>query len=94
MSLVGAEETSNESTFETFDDMETIAEEAESADDGDWSKPEPEKEKVSEDLKVIKDSQADSEGKVIKEDKKQEKEDDEEEAKLDETKQRGDQDRC
>jgi len=73
-----AEETSNESTFETFDDMETIAEEADSADD-DWSKPEPEGEKVSEDLKVIKDSQADADGKVIKDDKKQAKEEDEEE---------------
>jgi hypothetical protein len=80
MSLVGAEETSSESTFETFDDMETIAEEAESADD-DWSKPEPEaqKEKVSEDLKVIKDSQADADGKVIKEDKEEEEEESEEE---------------
>lgn len=64
---------SNDATFETFDNFEEIGEEAEASDD-DWSKPEPEaKEKVSEDLKVIKDSQADSEGKVIKDDKKSEK---------------------
>lgn len=77
------EETSNESTFETFDDMETIAEEAEASDD-DWSKSEPEKEKVSEDLKVIKDSQADADGKVIKEDKKEDKEEEEEESEEEE----------
>jgi hypothetical protein len=82
MSLAGAEETSNEGTFETFDDMETIAQEADAIDD-DWSKPAPE-EKVSEDLKVIKDSQADADGKVIKEDKKQEKEDEEEEEEQEE----------
>jgi hypothetical protein len=64
---------SNDASFETFDNFEDIADEAEAADD-DWSKPEPQaKEKVSEDLKVIKDSQADSEGKVIKDDKKSEK---------------------
>ena len=64
---------SSDATFETFDNFEEIGEEAEAADD-DWSKPEPKaKEKVSEDLKVIKDSQADSEGKVIKDDKKSEK---------------------
>jgi hypothetical protein len=64
---------SNDATFETFDNFEDIADEAEAADD-DWSKPEPQaKEKVSEDLKVIKDSQADSKGKVIKDDKKSEK---------------------
>jgi hypothetical protein len=64
---------SSDASFETFDNFEDIADEAEAADD-DWSKPEPEqKEKVSEDLKVIKDSQADSEGKVIKDDKKSEK---------------------
>ena len=79
MSLVGAEETSNDSTFETFDDMETIAEEADASSDDDWSKPEPEKEKVSEDLKVIKDSQADADGKVIKDDKKEDKEEEEDE---------------
>jgi hypothetical protein len=78
MSLVGAEETSNDSTFETFDDMETIADEANASDD-DWSKQEPEKEKVSEDLKVIKDSQADADGKVIKDDKKEDKEEEEDE---------------
>jgi len=66
---------SSDASFETFDNFEDIADEAEAADD-DWSKPEPEqKEKVSEDLKVIKDSQADSEGKVIKEDKEETKND-------------------
>jgi len=72
---------SNDATFETFDNFEDIAEEAEASDD-DWSKPE--KEEVSEDLKVIKDSQADSKGKVIKEDKdEKESEDDEEEESKD-----------
>lgn len=72
-------ETSVESTssepvnFETFDNFDEIAEEAESASDDDWSSEEPE-EKVSEDLKVIKDSQTDFEGKVIKEDKEAKKE--------------------
>ena len=78
---------SNDVTFETFDNFEEIGEEAEAADD-DWSKPEPEaKEKVSEDLKVIKDSQADSEGKVIKDDKKSEKkeEDDSEDGEEEES---------
>jgi len=74
----GTEENSNESAFETFDDMDTITEDAEALDD-DWSKPEPQKEKVSEDLKIIKDSQTDSEGKVIKEDKKDSKGEEEEE---------------
>jgi len=69
---------SSDASFETFDNFEDIADEAEAADD-DWSKPEPEqKEKVSEDLKVIKDSQADSEGKVIKEDKEETKNDEDE----------------
>ena len=78
---------SNDATFETFDNFEEIGEEAEASDD-DWSKPEPEaKEKVSEDLKVIKDSQADSEGKVIKDDKKSEKkeEDDSEDGEEEES---------
>lgn len=82
MSLAGSESfsESNDESFETFDNFEDIAEEAEAADD-DWSKPDPEpkKEKVSEDLKVIKDSQADSEGKVIKEDKKAKEEDEDSE---------------
>jgi hypothetical protein len=71
---------SNDATFETFDNFEDIAEEAEAADD-DWSNEEPEakKEKVSEDLKVIKDSQVDGEGKVIKEDKKAKEEDEDSE---------------
>ena len=82
MSLAGAESFSDSSdeSFETFDNFEEIAEEAEAADD-DWSKPDPEpkKEKVSEDLKVIKDSQVDGEGKVIKEDKKAKEEDEDSE---------------
>jgi hypothetical protein len=68
MSLAAAEVSdagSSDATFETFDSFDTIEADAEASDD--WSKPEKE-EKVSEDLKVIKDSQADSEGKVIKED--------------------------
>lgn len=88
MSLAGAESfsDSNDESFETFDNFEEIAEEAEAADD-DWAKPEPEaKEKVSEDLKVIKDSQADSEGKVIKEDKKaKEKDEDSEDGEEEES---------
>lgn len=88
MSLAGAESfsDSNDESFETFDNFEEIAEEAEAADD-DWTKPEPEaKEKVSEDLKVIKDSQADSEGKVIKEDKKaKEKDEDSEDGEEEES---------
>ena len=82
--LAETAEPSNDPSFETFENFDTIADEAESSDD-DWSKPEPEaKEKVSEDLKVIKDSQADSEGKVIKEDKKAKEEDEEEEPEEDE----------
>jgi hypothetical protein len=73
MSFETAEaESSNDVSFETFDNFEDIAEEAEASED-DWSQPEKgevKAEKVSEDLKVIKDSQADSEGKVIKDDKK------------------------
>lgn len=89
MSLAGAESfsDSNDESFETFDNFEEIAEQAEESDD-DWSKPEPEakKEKVSEDLKVIKDSQADSEGKVIKEDKKaKEKDEDSEDGEEEES---------
>jgi|694.fasta_scaffold70762_3 hypothetical protein len=87
MSLASTESFSegNDETFETFDNFDTIAEEAEQADD-DWSKPEPEvkKEKVSEDLKVIKDSQADDKGKVIKEDKDEEDSEDGEEEESEE----------
>ena len=72
MSFETAEaESSNDVSFETFENFEDIAEEAEASED-DWSQPEKEEvkaEKVSEDLKVIKDSQADSKGKVIKDDK-------------------------
>jgi hypothetical protein len=75
--MEGTETVGTEATFETFDNFEEIAEEAEAASEDDWSKEEPE-EKVSEDLKVIKDSQADSKGKVIKDDKKEVKADKEE----------------
>lgn len=68
---------SSDASFETFDNFEDIADDAEALSD-DWSKDEePKKEKVSEDLKVIKDSQADSEGKVIKDDKKAKEEENE-----------------
>lgn len=69
---------SNESTFETFENFDEINEEQEDGND-DWSKPESETEKVSEDLKVLKDSQTDSEGKVLKKDKDSKKEEAEEE---------------
>jgi hypothetical protein len=94
MSLAGAESfsESNDESFETFDNFEEIAEEAEAADD-DWSNPDPEpkKEKVSEDLKVIKDSQVDGEGKVIKEDKKaKEKDEDSEDGEEEESEEKED----
>lgn len=59
--------------FETFDTMAPIEEEE--------IKESPKKEKISEDLKVIKDSQADSEGKVIKEDKEEDADEEEKEVK-------------
>lgn len=72
------ESTSTEASFETFDDMDSSQEEFETFDDPyDTDEEEEEvaaKEKVKDDLKVIKDSQADSEGKVIKEDKEAKKE--------------------
>lgn len=61
-------------SFETFDSMPELSEE-----DFKDSKKDGEKEKVNEDLKVIKDSQADSEGKVIKEDKAKEETEEKEE---------------
>jgi len=107
MSLAATESVSesNDPSFETFDNFEEIAEQAESLED-DWSKPEvsqekdisdddseeekseeesekvkkQSKEKISEDLKVIKDSQADSEGKIVN-DKDEESEEDPEEEK-------------
>ena len=83
---------SSDATFETFDNFEDIADEAESMDD-DWSKEEkPAKEKVSEDLKVIKDSQADSEGKVIKEDKKAKEEDEDEDGEEEESEEESEED--
>lgn len=66
---------SDEEKFETFDDPYEIEEEQPKA---------AKKEEVKEDLKVIKDSQADSKGKVIKEDKDVKEEDEEEEVEEDE----------
>jgi len=91
MSLAGTESVeSSDASFETFDNFEEIAQEAEDSSEDDWSKPEPES-KVSEDLKVIKDSQLDYKGEVIKEDKeakkeekKEEKEEEEEEVEEEE----------
>ena len=73
MSFAATESAPSETSFETFDNFEEIAEEAEASED-DWGKEEtPTKEKVSEDLKVLKDSQIDGKGKLIKEDKDVEK---------------------
>lgn len=85
MSLAATESAPSETSFETFDNFEEIAAEAEASDD-DWGKEEaPAKEKVSEDLKVIKDSQIDGEGKLIKDDKESDK-DEEEESEEEESK--------
>ena len=66
-------------TFETFDNFDTSAEEDSSSED-DWSKPETQpKEKIKDDLKPLKDSQVDGEGKVIKEDAPKKEEDESEE---------------
>jgi hypothetical protein len=80
MSFAATESSVEPTSFETFDNFEEIAEEADASED-DWSTPEPEakEEKVSEDLKVIKDSQADSKGKVIKADKDENENEEEEE---------------
>ena len=84
MSLAATESAPSEATFETFDNFEEIAAEAEDSND-DWSKEEaPAKEKVSEDLKVIKDSQIDGEGKLIKDDKDSDNEEEEEEGEEEE----------
>ena len=78
MSFAATESAPSEASFETFDNFEEIAEEAEASDD-DWGKEEaPAKEKVSEDLKVIKDSQIDGEGKLIKDAKESDKDEEEE----------------
>jgi hypothetical protein len=88
MSLAATESAPSEATFETFDNFEEIAAEAEDSND-DWSKEEaPAKEKVSEDLKVIKDSQIDGEGKLIKDDKESDK-DEEEESEEEESEEEG-----
>jgi hypothetical protein len=80
MSLAATESAPSETSFETFDNFDEIAAEAEDSNDDDWSKEEePSGEKVSEDLKVIKDSQIDGEGKLIKDDKESEKEEEESE---------------
>jgi len=70
------ESTSTEASFETFDDLGTEEAEFETFDDPIEEDDEPveAREKVKDDLKVIKDSQTDSEGKVIKEDKETKKE--------------------
>lgn len=86
MSLAATESAPSETSFETFDNFEEIAAEAEDSNDDDWGKEEaPAKEKVSEDLKVIKDSQIDGEGKLIKDDKESDK-DEEEESEEEESK--------
>lgn len=78
MSFAATESAPSETSFETFDNFEEIAEEAEASED-DWGKEEtPTKEKVSEDLKVLKDSQIDGKGKLIKDDKKDNKKDEDE----------------
>jgi len=84
MSLAATESTPSETSFETFDNFDEIAAEAEDSND-DWSKEEaPTKEKVSEDLKVIKDSQVDGEGKLIKDDKEADEEEESEEEESEE----------
>lgn len=77
-------ETESTENFESFDDNGVWADEAESseANSDDWSKPDESQEsndEVKDDLKVLKDSKTDSEGKVIKEDQDSEKEDESEE---------------
>lgn len=62
---------SNVDDFATFDNMEDV-EEDETVEE------KPVKEKVKDDLKIIKDSSTDSEGKVIKEDKEESEEESEE----------------
>jgi hypothetical protein len=100
MSLPAAEtiSESNDPGFETFDNFEETLDQTTLQED-DWSQPEKEqevlekepakkevKEKISEDLKVIKDSQADIDGKVIK-DKDQELEESEQEEETENTEQ-------
>lgn len=73
-------------SFETFDSFDGGGDEFETFDtiapiEEDEIKEPVKKEKVSEDLKVIKDSQADSEGKVIKEDGEEDADEEKEEVK-------------
>jgi len=60
-------------SFETFDSFDNVAEELDSLSD-DWSKPAPEEKQKDEGIKVLPDSQADADGKVIKEDGEKEAE--------------------
>lgn len=93
MSFAAAE--GNAESFETFDSFEEVDAPAEDSSDDDWSKPEPEAEKVKDDLKVLDNSQVDGEGKVIKKDdekpkkeakeEKEEEEDEEEESEDEES---------
>lgn len=74
----------NSEEFQTFDSF-SEEEVAETSSDDDWSKdPEEGKEKVKDDLKVIKDSQLDHEGKVIKDKEEKEESDEEEESEEEE----------
>jgi len=67
--------TENTETFETFESFDGGSEEMETFDNMENEETEkPVKEKVKEDLKPIKDSQTDAEGKVIKEDGEEKKE--------------------
>lgn len=67
--------TENTETFETFESFDGGSEEMESFDNMETEEAEkPVKETVKDDLKPIKDSQADSKGKVIKEDGEERKE--------------------
>jgi len=71
MSFAAAE--GNAESFETFDSFEEVNAPSEDSSDDDWSKPEPEAEKVKDDLKVLDNSQVDGEGKVIKKDEEKPK---------------------
>ena len=86
MSLAATESAPSETSFETFDNFEEIAAEAEDSNDDDWGKEDTSsKEKVSEDLKVLKDSQIDGEGKLIKDGKASEKDEEKEESEEEES---------
>lgn len=78
---MSSEATENFETFESFDEGSGDMESFDNLENEEAEKPV--KEKVKEDLKPIKDSHADSEGKVIKEDGEEEKK--EKKAKKEET---------